>query len=373
TGPTSSSGLSFAGQRARANHILVDGFGNDDAYTGAVAASFSQDAVLEFQVLTAAAPAEFGHASGGTVNTVTKSRTNELHAGASPFLRDDALNSNEHFARYDVFGTPIDAPEAPFRQSQWGATLGGPVRRDRTFFFVAFERLATDASNFVTIDPGAAAAIETAGFPIGLGAAPYFQGTWSGLAKLEHRFAPDHRVVVRGHVSDRTNENVEPFGGIVARSHGAVQLRRDWGIALAASDLFPEGWLNEARVQLVHGDQGVYGLDPLCGGPCRDVHDGGPEVTLPGIAVLGRQLNTPQLRSNLDLRVADTLTRAAGAHTMKAGFDLDVVWRDGGLAQDFGGRYVFTALPAIAGLTTRPLSALEAFTAGPPPPLLPRP
>src|SRR5262249_35802776 len=58
------------------------------------------------------------------------------------------------------------------------------------------------------------------------------------------------------------------------------------------------------------------------------------------------------------------LTRAAGAHTVKAGFDLDVVWRDGGLAQDFGGRYVFTALPAIAGLTTRPLSALEAFTAG---------
>jgi hypothetical protein len=364
TGPTSSSGLSFAGQRARANHILVDGFDNDDAYTGAVAASFSQDAVLEFQVLTASAPAEFGHASGGTVNTVTKSGTNDLHGGAYVFLRDDSLNSKEHFAQYDVFGNPIDAPKAPFHQAQWGATLGGPVRRDRTFFFLSFERLATDASNFVTIDPGAAAAIGSAGFPIALGNAPYFQGTWSGLAKIDHRFTTAHRLVVRGHASDRTNENVEAFGGIVARSHGAVQERLDWGIAVAASDLFAGGWLNEARLQAVHGDQGVYSLDPLCGHACRDVHDGGPEVTLPGIAVFGRQLNTPQVRSSFDLRAADTLTRALGRHTLKAGFDLDLVWRDGGLAQDFGGRYVFTALPAIPGLSARPLTALGAFEAG---------
>jgi len=364
TGPTSSSGLSFAGQSARANQVLVDGFENGDVYTGGVAAAFSQEAVREFQVLTASAPAEFGHASGGTVNTVTKSGTNDWRGSAFFFLRDQALNSKEHFEKTDVFGHAIDAPKAPFHQSQWGATLGGPLRKDRTVVFLALERLDVAASNFVTIDTGTAAALEAAGFPVELGSVPYSQGTWSALARVDHSFAPDHRLVVRAHLSDRTNENVEPFGGIVARSHGAVQLRTDSGVVLAASDLFPSGWLNEARLMVVRGNQAVYGLDPLCDNECRDVHEGGPDVTLPGLAVVGRQLNTPQVRKNLDLLVADTVTRSYGRHTLKAGFDLELVWRDGEFAQDFGGRYTFTALPAIPGLVARPLTSLEAFEQG---------
>jgi hypothetical protein len=364
TGPTTSSGLSFAGLRARANHVMVDGFDNDDVFTGAVAAAFSEEAVREFQVLAASAPAEFGHGSGGTVNTVTKSGTNDWHGRALLFLRDDALNAKEHFEKFDVFGHPIDAPKAPFHQAQWGATLGGPLRRDRTFAFLSYEQLDVRASNFVTIDPTVAAELEEAGFPVDLGSVPYSASTRSALAKLDHNFAANHRLVFRAHLSKRTNENVEPFGGMVARSHAAVQERTDWGLALAATDVFSSGWLNEARLQLLRGDQAVYALDPLCDGVCRDVREGGPEVTLPGLAVVGRQLNSPQLRTNLDLQLADTLTRAIGGHTLKAGFDLDFVWRDGGLAQDFGGRYVFTALPVLPGLTPRPLGALEAFEAG---------
>ncbi|HEY5906782.1 MAG TPA: TonB-dependent receptor, partial [Vicinamibacteria bacterium] len=364
TGPTASSGLSFAGQRARANHVMVDGFDNDDAFTGAVAAVFSQEAVREFQVLAASAPAEFGHAAGGTVNTVTKSGSNAWHGSAFFFLRDRALNAKEHFEKVDVFGSPVDAPKGPFHQAQWGATLGGPLRKDRTFAFLSFERRSLDATNFVTIDPGVAASLEAAGFQIALGSVPYAQSTWSALAKVDHTFAPNHRVTLRGHLSDRSDENIEPFGGIVARSHGALQLRRDFGVAVAATDVFSSGWVNEGRLQLVDGAQDIYGLDPACGGPCRDVHQGGPEVTLPGLAVAGRQLNTPQLRGNLDLQLADTLTRSTGRHTLKAGFDLDLIWRDGALSQDFGGRYVFTALRAIPGLVSRPLSALEAFDQG---------
>jgi hypothetical protein len=364
TGPTTSSGLSFAGQSARSNNVMVDGFDNGDIYTGAVAASFSQEAVREFQVLAGSAPAEFGHASGGTVNTVTRSGTNEWRGSAFFFLRDQALNAKEHFEETDVFGNPIDAPKAPFHQEQWGATVGGPLRKDETFAFLSLERLRVEASNFVTIDPGTADVLEGAGFPVELGSVPYAQDTWSGLARLDHHFAPDHRVVVRAHLSDRTNENVEPFGGIVARSRGAELQRTDWGVAVSASDAFPSGWLNEARLQIVRGHQAVYGLDPLCGGPCREVDQGGPEVTLPGLAVVGRQLNTPQVRANLDLQVADTVTRAHGRHLLKAGFDLDLVWRDGVFAQDFGARYVFTALPTLPGLTDRPLTSLEAFQEG---------
>ena len=65
---------------------------------------------------------------------------------------------------------------------------------------------------------------------------------------------------------------------------------------------FP-GWLSEARLQLVRGDQTVVGLDPRCGGPCASVDQGGPNVTISGLAVVGRQLNTPQRRANVGLRV----------------------------------------------------------------------
>jgi outer membrane receptor protein involved in Fe transport len=346
---------------------MVDGFDNDEVFTGAVAALFSQDAVREFQVLTASAPAEFGRSSAGTVNTVTKSGTNVLHGGAYYYLRDDGLNAKEHFEQYDVFGDPVDVPKAPFRQGQWGATLGGPLRRKSTFFFLSYERLSTDANNFVTIDPTVAASLERAGFPVELGAAPYAVRTDSALARLDHSLAMGHNLLLRGHYSKRRNQNVEPFGGIVARSNGAEQQREDWGVALGSTDLFGSGWLSEARVQLVRGDQTVVGLDPRCGDACVSVDQGGPNVTISGLAVVGRQLNTPQRRANLSLQASETVTRSLGRHSLRAGVDVDLVWRDATLAQDFGGRYVFTALPAPPGVVPEvagPLTALQAFDLG---------
>lgn len=364
TGPTPSSGLSFAGQRARSNHVMVDGFDNDEAYTGAVAATFSQEAVREFQVLAASAPAEFGRGTGGTVNTVTKSGTNEWHGGGYFFLRDDSLNSKEHFEKYDVFGNPVDAPKAPFLRKQWGATLGGPLRKDRTFLFLAYEQLDTDANNFVTIDPGVAAALEDHGFPVPLGSAPYSVGTRSALFRLDDSPSPNHRVLFRAHLSERRNEGAEPFGGIVARSHGVVEKRNDWGIAAGKTDIFGSGLLSEARLQVVRGDASFRALDPRCEGSCEGFDQGGPEILLSGLATAGRQANTPQTRSNVEAQLAETLSLTRGGHTLKGGFDFGHVWRDAALAQYFGATYVFTALPVIPGLVERPLTPLEAFERG---------
>jgi hypothetical protein len=365
TGPTMSSGLSFAGQRARSNRVLVDGFDNDEVFTGAVAATFSQDSVLEFQVIAASAGVEFGHASGGTVNTVTRSGSNDLQGGAYLFFRDDALNARDHFEKYDVFGNPISVSKAPFRQEQWGGTLGGPLRKDRTFFFLAYEQLDRDANNFVSIDPRVAAALETSGIDAEVGAAPYAVGTKSALLRLDHAGSPEHRLLFRAHYSSRGDESVEPFGGIVARSHAVVQRREDWGLALGKTDVFGSGLVSEARLQVVSGAQTVRSLDPRCGpAGCNGPADGGPEVTVSGLAVAGRQLNTPQDRGNLQVQLSEAVTWSRGRHTWKAGFDVDLGSWDGVLAQDFGGRYVFTALPATPGVTDAALSAFEAFQAG---------
>ena len=151
-GASGTSGLSFAGQRARSNNITVDGLDNNDSTIGSVRATFSQEAVREFQVLTNSYSAEFGKASGGVVNIVTKSGTNTMAGNLFFFLRDSALNSKDHFERFDPAGQPIDREKAPYSQKQYGGTLGGPIRRDRTFYFLSYERLDIAAHNFVTID-----------------------------------------------------------------------------------------------------------------------------------------------------------------------------------------------------------------------------
>ena len=138
-GAAATSGLSFTGQRARSNNIMVDGLDNNDPVMGAVRATFSQEAVREFQILVDSYSAEFGKASGGVVNILTKSGTNTLRGSAFAFLRDDTLNARNYFERFDPFGNPLTQGKAPFRQTQWGSTLGGPVRRNRAFYFVSYE------------------------------------------------------------------------------------------------------------------------------------------------------------------------------------------------------------------------------------------
>lgn len=151
-GASPTSGLSFAGQRARYNNVMVDGLDNNDVNSGGVRAVFSQEAVREFQVLTNSFSAEFGKASGGVVNIVTKSGSNEFRGSVFNYFRDKNLNAKDHFEEFDVFGNEIQQPKAPFRQYQYGATLGGPVKTQKTFFFVSFERQDQTASNLVTID-----------------------------------------------------------------------------------------------------------------------------------------------------------------------------------------------------------------------------
>src|SRR5262249_17318847 len=92
------------------------------------------EAVLEFQVLTNAYSAEFGRASGGVINAVTRSGTNSLHGSLFEFVR------NSHFDAKNFFD-PGSAPIPAFKRNQFGGVLGGPIRKDKTFFFGAYEAL----------------------------------------------------------------------------------------------------------------------------------------------------------------------------------------------------------------------------------------
>jgi carboxypeptidase family protein/TonB-dependent receptor-like protein len=365
-GASATSGLTFGGQRARSNNVMVDGVDNNDPIVGAVRATFSQEAVQEFQVLTNSYSAEFGKATGGVVNIITRSGSNDLLGNVFEFFRDKSMNAQNYFETHAPGGAAIDQPKAPFRQNQYGLTVGGPIKRDQTFFFLSAESLQTDTSNFVNIDPAAAVLLNQNGFPVELGNVPYDVRLKTYLGKIDHAFASAHNLTLRANYASLMNENIEPFGGIVAKSRGAVQDRKDWALAASETDSFSNQWINELRGQYAKEDQTIDSLDPNCGGPCTGNFQGGPTVEIIGVASVGRQRFTPNPRHNQRYQLKDALSFGNGFHAFRAGFDFNYVHTsDTALPLHFGGRYIFAALPAIPALgIMQPLTALQAFAAG---------
>jgi hypothetical protein len=158
---TPQSGLSFYGSNGRGNSVTVDGGeANDDA--GGVRLNVSQDAVQEFQINRSNYAAELGGASGASINIVTKSGTNTVHGGLFGFFRNDAMDARDPFAF-----SPALAPDPTFanfsltktgspiknslNRQQFGGTLGFPIHRDKTFMFVSYEGLRSDAQDSVPL------------------------------------------------------------------------------------------------------------------------------------------------------------------------------------------------------------------------------
>lgn len=140
-GPAPTTGLNFGGQRGRSNLVQVDGADNTDNSVNASRSTVSQEAVQEFQVVTNSFAPEFGRSAGGVVNVVTKGGTNVFHGNVFGFLRDKRFQARNPFA-------PIAKP--PFNRKQYGFTVGGPLDKDRTFFFFAFEQRRRNESGFFT-------------------------------------------------------------------------------------------------------------------------------------------------------------------------------------------------------------------------------
>jgi hypothetical protein len=130
-----SSQVSVNGQRTQINNEMIDGMDNNEKIIGAIGVRPSIDGIAEFIVQTNAYTAEVGRTGGAVINIITKSGTNEFHGSAFEFLRNDRLDANDFFA--NAAGRHI----AEFRQNQFGASLGGPIKKDKTFFFADYEGL----------------------------------------------------------------------------------------------------------------------------------------------------------------------------------------------------------------------------------------
>jgi len=125
------------GERSGNNNFFIDGHPNKDSVTGGPAAQFNQETIAEFQVLTTGYKAEFGQASGAIVNVITKSGGNGFHGVASLFYRHDALDSSNSI-------DPARTEPPYLRRSDYSAALGGPIIKDKFFFFASAERITED-------------------------------------------------------------------------------------------------------------------------------------------------------------------------------------------------------------------------------------
>jgi len=158
---TPQSGLSFYGSNGRGNSVTVDG-GEALDDSGGVRLTVSQDAVQEFQVNRSNYAADLGGASGATINIVTKSGTNDVHGTLYSYFRNDALDARDPFAfssalapnptfsnfNFDSVGAPV---KNSLSRYQYGGGVGFPIKKDKTFLFVAFEGLLQNSQNSVPL------------------------------------------------------------------------------------------------------------------------------------------------------------------------------------------------------------------------------
>ena len=127
------SNVQIGGGTANQNASFLDGVPQNNGYANQTVKALPQDAVQEFRVQTNSASAEYGRFSGGVINLTSKTGTNEFHGSAYEFLRNRVLNANSFFSNKAGLATP------PFTQNQYGATLGGPIKKDKLFFFYSWE------------------------------------------------------------------------------------------------------------------------------------------------------------------------------------------------------------------------------------------
>ena len=141
-GAIPTSGLNFGGVRARSNSINVDGADSGDYVSGGTRATVSQDAVQEFQIVTNGFAAEYGRASGGVVNIITKSGSNKTHASAFGFLRNRYIQATNPFSTVD---------QPAYTRVQAGFTVGGAIVPDETFYFFSTEITRRNETGFSDI------------------------------------------------------------------------------------------------------------------------------------------------------------------------------------------------------------------------------
>jgi hypothetical protein len=323
-------GLSVASQRNLSNSFIVDGLSANDDAAGLSGIPFGVDAIEQFQVVTGGGQAELGRALGGYINVVTRSGTNTRRGTVYGYFRDDGFN-----ARNALTGTTL-----PMDQQQFGASLGGPLARNRTFYFANVERNVLDQTGVTTITSADAAAINTRLAQVGYQGQPVATGIYPNpvhsthvLGKVDHQLSGADHLSVRYALYHVVSSNARGAGTLNAPSGSTGIDNVDQSLAVGNIWTISSNTVNETRVQVARGDLQAYSTDQL-----------GPQVVIAGVATFGTFSSSPTRRENTMVQVVNNLSHRSGAHALRAG--ADVLYNDDTITflRTFRGSYSFSSL-----------------------------
>ena len=323
-------GISIGSQRNFSNSFIVDGLSDNDDAAGLTGAFYGLDVVEELQVVTSGGQAELGRALGGYVNVVTKSGTNTLHGDLYGYFRNTALNA----------ANALSHTALPMTQAQYGASLGGPILRDRTFFYANFEQRELNQSGLVTISTDNVATINARLLAVGYRGPQISTGIYSNpvhstnlFSKVDHRFSDRDQFSARYSLYRVTSVNSRGAGGLSAPTASANL--DDTDQIVAASNIFtlsPRA-VNETRGQFWNSNLHAPPSDPI-----------GPAVSISGFASFGTLSGSPAGRQNKLGQFVDNFSYQAGAHAIRVGTEL--IYNDDTITfpRSYRGSYSFSSL-----------------------------
>jgi hypothetical protein len=371
------SAISINGSLDNQNNQLLDGIDNNERYIGTMVVKPSIDAIAEVKVQTNMYSAEVGRTAGGVVNIITKSGSNEFHGSAFEFNRNDKFDSRNYFAQ--------TGPKPKLDQNQFGGSVGGPVRKNKTFFFADYERFqltqgVTSVSTVPTAkmragdfseltatvyDPTSAVRVPFPGnvipanrldpialkymalypTPTGSGLANNFTGTFdrtqtSGTADLrvDHRFNDTNTLFAR-----YSYNNVDTFtpaalpavngiqpGGNNGSFPGPNTTKAD-GLQANYLKIYGPTLVSEIRVGYMYGDieslplnygQNLSTAFGFKNANIDEITSALTPMNPAGYASLGDATFIPLITTNKTLQISGSLTKTRGAHNVKMGAGL---------------------------------------------------
>ena len=233
-------GISYGGLSGRSVNISVDGGDNNDGVVRGLLQQFSADAIQEYKVTTQRYSAEFGRSTGGLVNVITKSGTNLFRGSGFLFARNDNLNAKTYFEKTHAATDQAVASEAvdkqPFSQQQVGGTVGGPIAKDKAFFFFSYE--FNRRNDFAIINTGGV-------LPAEEGPKPKPFRNHLVTAKTDFQLNQNNRLLVRYALEDQ-NRKHDFIGGSTLASAGAHNTNMIHSVIAKNSTVMGNSKLNES-------------------------------------------------------------------------------------------------------------------------------
>src|SRR3989475_4325944 len=301
--------LSFAGQNIHYNFVAIDGADNMSTASGIQKTTPSQEGVEEFRVINSSYSTEFGRAVGGIVNIITKSGTNSLHGSVYEYFRNDAMDARSALAAKGF---------NKLRQNQFGGTLGGPIKKDKTFFFANYEGQRHVESPFYnsTVLTNIGAINNVKKNVWGLPAENLFVTRSinydNGLVKLNHNLSDRESLFVRYFINDQRATNLSPLNdGFDLPSGFKNNFFRDQSVVGNLVSTASPSLVNELRLQYAHR---VFDF------PTTSTQ---PHMEVSNVFTLGVNRGNPDFYEEGRFELVDSVTKTLGKHTFSFGGDFN--------------------------------------------------